>query len=375
MRMLPASEKLFFLAVFYVIISHVHVGAFSFRQPPSTFERHHQKISSLKGISKFRLNSFSYGRGAEIWPECNEDPVSLSDSFPNGQVPYAASLSIEENDMAEVHERVEESVVHAEPRQSSKRKFVSKAVQRILRRAAAKEELDSEDVQSPMDRTPSVIAGFLLLRGLVRPSDALIVSFLTGYFIILGMVARSTRTHSNAPIMPAVPPQGHVPALVSNPLGFSFTYSKIYDTWLKLGVATGLLGPLTMLSWYIYHSNMEAARWCARPIFLLCCQAVSEAFSRRVMAPLPLRILIPIAYNSIRVLYIWNWFTAPTSSAVDIVGRILAGANLFYWSVNLLAFLLPIASIRYMRAHFFGVEAEEVTTRFGMEETVGLIPH
>jgi hypothetical protein len=28
-----------------------------------------------------------------------------------------------------------------------------------------------------------------------------------------------------------------------------------------------------------------------------------------------------------------------------------------------------------MRAHFFGVEAEEVTTRIGLEETVGIVPN
>jgi hypothetical protein len=337
-----------------------------------------RRTMQTQSLTKFKLSelysSVSYGRGAEIWPECNEDPVSLSDSFPNGQLPYRAILSIEEGDMAEVHGRVEESVERVHPTRS-KRKLVSKAVQRILRRAAAKEELDSEDVNAPMDRTPLVIATLLLMRRLVTASDVLLVSFLTGYFIILGMIARSTREASNAPILPALPPQGHVPALVSNPLGFSFTYSKLYDSWLKLGMATGLLAPLVLLSWYIYHdSNIEALRWCARPIFLLCCQAGSEAFSRRVMSPLPLRILIPIAYNSIRILYLWNWFTAPASAAIDIAGRILSGINFFYWSANLFGFLLPIAAVRYTRAHFFGVEAEEVTTRFGMEETIGLIP-
>jgi hypothetical protein len=60
---------------------------------------------------------------------------------------------------------------------------------------------------------------------------------------------------------------------------------------------------------------------------------------------------------------------------IGLPGRILAIANAVYWAANLFCFLLPIATIRYMRAHFFGVEAEEVTTRLGMEESVGLIPH
>jgi hypothetical protein len=50
-------------------------------------------------------------------------------------------------------------------------------------------------------------------------------------------------------------------------------------------------------------------------------------------------------------------------------------ANLGYWSLNLVAFLIPVALVRYMRAYFFGVEAAEVTTRVGMEETMGMVPN
>ena len=64
--------------------------------------------------------------------------------------------------------------------------------------------------------------------------------------------------------------------------------------------------------------------------------------------------------------------TFPTH--LGYIGRGLAIANAVYWTINLFAFLLPIATIRYMRAHFFAVEAEVVVTRAGLEETVGLIP-
>jgi hypothetical protein len=246
-------------------------------------------FQSTPSRQRFHLYN-SYGRGAEIWPECNEDPVQLAESFPNGQVPYSAILSMEETDMAVIHQRVEEVVEREQhKRRLSKRKIVSKTVsktiRRILRRAAAKEELESEATPAArMDRTPIIIAIGLLARGLVQPVDALLVSFLTGYFIILGLVARSTRENSEAPTLPAIPPQGHVPAMVSNPLGTGFLYSKVYDLWLKLGVVTGLVGPLLLMGRYLYvQDNMVAARLCASPIFLLCCQAISEASSRRVM--------------------------------------------------------------------------------------------
>jgi hypothetical protein len=56
-------------------------------------------------------------------------------------------------------------------------------------------------------------------------------------------------------------------------------------------------------------------------------------------------------------------------------GRSLAMANLGYWALNMFAFLIPVALVRYMRAYFFGVEASEVTTRIGMEETLGMVPN
>jgi hypothetical protein len=90
--------------------------------------------------------------------------------------------------------------------------------------------------------------------------------------------------------------------------------------------------------------------------------------------PLPIRILIPVSYNAVRLSYLWNW-ACTTSLTLGVVGRGLAIGNLVYWTVNLLAFLIPVATVRYMRAYFYGVEASEVTTRIGMEDSLGLVPH
>lgn len=56
------------------------------------------------------------------------------------------------------------------------------------------------------------------------------------------------------------------------------------------------------------------------------------------------------------------------------LARVVAAANLGYWALNLFVFLLPIAAMRYLRAHFYGVEAEEVTVRGGFDVSVGLLP-
>jgi hypothetical protein len=238
--------------------------------------------------TRTRLHSITYGRGADIWPPTNEDAVHLRDTFPNGQVPYSAIVTIAQHDMEAVHEGVEEAIngtmtLHDAPKRS-KRKFVSRSIRRILRRAATKEELDSEEEIVGVDRTPIIVALTLLMQGLVRPMDGMVVVCITFYLTFLGMIARSPREYSDAPILPAMPPQGHVPAMVSNPLGIGILHSRLYDAWLKLGVIIGLVGPMLLLTHYVlFENNVMAARVCSRPTFLLCCQAISESFSRKVM--------------------------------------------------------------------------------------------
>ena len=72
-----------------------------------------------------------------------------------------------------------------------------------------------------------------------------------------------------------------------------------------------------------------------------------------------------------RLAPLWSWALATVP--LGNVGRMVAVTNLLYWALNLFGFLLPIASIRYMRAYFFSVEAEQVTTRPGMGNSVGLL--
>jgi hypothetical protein len=56
------------------------------------------------------------------------------------------------------------------------------------------------------------------------------------------------------------------------------------------------------------------------------------------------------------------------------LGRLVAAANLGYWALNLFVFLIPLATMRYLRAHFYGVEAEEVKLRSGFDASAGLLP-
>jgi hypothetical protein len=235
----------------------------------------HAPISHRPRVFLSIIASTPYGRGAEIWPECNEEPVLLADSFPGGFIPDIAQ------DELQASRNYEPEVVVETPK---RRRPVPRAIQRILRRAAVKEE-DAEYNRMRVDKAPAVIALSLLVGGLVQPVDVLVVAFLSGYLSILSTVSRSMRSDGVTPILPSLPPQGHVPALVSNPLGNAFTNSDGYDLWLKFGTSVSVVAPIALLGRYLLFQNKQAelAKYCARPVFLLCCQAVSESISRKVM--------------------------------------------------------------------------------------------
>ena len=387
---------------------NVGVGVGAFRPPAATAAtaaRIRAQSLAPGGSCGGTVLRADYGRGSEIWPPTNEGPVLLSDSFPGGTVP-----SFVADALAEVGA---ESGSPAPPpaapapalrdqgqsgaTSGRKRRILRTAVGRVLRRAATSERRsaagdtsarggDDAFWDAPVDRIPALMALLLAGSGLVRPTDVMAVAAWTAYLVGLALASgspRETEVPSAASSagalaeLPALPPQGHVPSLVSNPLGTVLTNSSAYRTWLRIGAVLGLLLPLGALACYTgllgaARGNPAAATAAARPVFLLCCQAATEATSRRLLAPLPLRILVPVAYSALRLGPLWDWALAPV--ALGRAGRALAVANYVYWAANLFGFLLPVASVRYMRAHFFCVEAEEVQLREGQVVSAGLLP-
>eukprot|EP00531_Pseudo-nitzschia_arenysensis_P015930 CAMPEP_0116144790 /NCGR_PEP_ID=MMETSP0329-20121206/16210_1 /TAXON_ID=697910 /ORGANISM="Pseudo-nitzschia arenysensis, Strain B593" /LENGTH=368 /DNA_ID=CAMNT_0003640277 /DNA_START=52 /DNA_END=1155 /DNA_ORIENTATION=+ len=328
----------------------------STRTKPTIHIFHGRTIPSRSSSLVLSSANNAYGRGAEIWPESNNEAVQLSDSFPKGIVPLAASAAMEESD----------KVADTTEKERRPRRYI----RRILKRAARKEKSfssNNDDDDRVADKIPAIVALLLLVRGMARPADAALVASFTAYFTILNMTAESLRD-SGAPILPAVPPQGHAPNILSNPLGLE--KSTLYARWLKLGVLVGLVGPLASL--FASKLPLEATQLVGRPLFLLCCQMATERTAKQNQVPLPLRVLIPVVYNASRLLYLWQWAFPSTALPLGRIGRALGIINAVYWAINLFAFLIPIASVRYMRAHFFGVEAEEVKTRIGLEETLGI---
>ena len=243
-------------------------------------------VTRISSSSTALLHNNVYGKGADIWPESQEDAVELSSSFPNGIIPYSVIIQTNLDDSIYQQQKQPQNQAQSSGRRRRRRTGSRNYIKRILRRAASKEELDHEGEIKSIDKTPIAIGLSLVIRGLVRPMDVALVACWTAYFIILNMTARSGRRDSTAggqvPIMPALPPQGHVPAILTNPMGSNFESSSSYRQWLNLGAVVGLIGPLSMIIYYIVKADMmDAARVVSRPLFLLCCQIVTEAISKK----------------------------------------------------------------------------------------------
>lgn len=373
---------------------------------------------------------YAYRKGSEIWPECNEDPVRLTASFPGGVIPQPAKdlldftsstytanitpispiLSTTSSDATSANDIVATSAASSSyPTRGIKRRAVRTTLSHILRSAA---QASTRRARSPstigkvygqtfgvpppaISKGPSIIALILLGTNCVHLHDIVSVILLSTYIIGLASwcVAPKVASTPHHPIvnMPSFPSKGHVPALISNPLGASLTNSRLYKTWLRLGAVVGVLLPIMVLAQLTISSHFpiltntllgnintyniaELKRIIGGHTFLLCWQALTESLSRAALLPLPIRILIPVSYSALRISSLQSWAFSASESVMPMSIRTLGIVNILFWSANLVFFLIPVGVIRYLRAHFYCVEAEEVTVRKGGESSVGLLP-
>ncbi|KAL7529142.1 hypothetical protein ACHAWF_002854 [Thalassiosira exigua] len=354
----------------------------------------------------------AYGKGSEIWPECNEEPILLSASFPGSKIPQPAKHLLESSvsdasapSSASVTPGVDIRVASSPlPIVGRRRRAVRKTLSHLLKSAAsasirrARTAMEHDDVPTygvpppAIGKGPGILALILLGTQCVRANHVVAVIGMSLYFMGLASWCAAPKLASTEhnPIvnMPSLPSKGHVPNLITNPLGGSLTSSRAYRNWLRVGAFLGILLPSVILSqlvlagksqaisaileWTNVEHAAELKRLVGGPMFLLCCQAMTEAVARTALLPLPIRILIPVSYNSLRLssLQSWAFPTVQCHRSLQAVGV----ANLLYWYANLFFFLIPVGVVRYLRAHFFCVEAVEVTVRKGAENSVGLLP-
>ena len=194
----------------------------------------------------FLSSSSNYGKGAEMWPPGLEDDtvMDLRDSFPDGKVPPltpVASLTKKEQE---------------EPLRWSN--LLSKQNRLALLRRAARSQEDQELMSEEADNRKTVpllmlAATLLVIVRHLQPLDYLLVTSVTGYLVVLQKLAaqqrQSFKNNNNllVPVLPALPPQGHVPVTNQTPLGYALTQSRDYRRWLRLGEVLGWWAPMLLL--------------------------------------------------------------------------------------------------------------------------------
>ena len=282
-----------------------------------------------KSSGRFPMTSLSpttslyyYGKGSKIWPECNEEPIRLSASFPGGVVPQAAmdllSSSVSSTSSFSITgaSASPSAIVEHTPNlyTGRKRRAVRHTISHLLRSAAqasnrrASTNVDSSHVQtygvSPpgIDKGPAILALALVGLKCVQAKYMATVLGITFYLIGLASWCAAPKGSNGGGLgdqasvnMPSLPTRGHVPNLISNPLGSSLTNSWVYRTWLRLGALLGLLLPILALGWLSLGvgcrlspvgnlGNVELAKMLVGgPAFLLCCQALTEAVARTAL--------------------------------------------------------------------------------------------
>ncbi|KAL3765284.1 LOW QUALITY PROTEIN: hypothetical protein ACHAW5_005694 [Stephanodiscus triporus] len=246
-----------------------------------------------------------------------------------------------------------------------------------------------------ISREPAILALALVVGGCVNVIYVLAALGTTVYVLGLaswcavpmgGGVAGGCRHCPMIVNMPSLLTGRHLPNLIKNPLGMSLTGSWEYRTWLCVGALLGVLLPALVLvqltfrkefpsiviaasggmNWMIDASDIRTARRIAAFPALLAGAGGGDG----VRGPAP---AVSYTYNALRLSSLQCWaFCAPVIIRASV--RTLGIANLLYWYANHLFFLVPVGVVRYLRAHFFCVEAVEVTVRNGGESSVRLLP-
>ncbi|CAN6881880.1 unnamed protein product [Brassica oleracea var. botrytis] len=182
------------------------------------------------------------------------------------------------------------------------------------------------------------LVAFILVfsaSGLVPLLDMLFPAFASVYIIALSRLAFPSHRVSTA--APEV-----------------FHGSRLFRVYVISGTTIGLFLPLAYVLGGFARGDDQAVRSATPHLFLLSCQILTEnVISGLSLFSPPVRALVPLLYTVWRIFVIIDWCkdvwfnkSLPVNATPNVAawfwfGRYLAIANLVYFGVNLLCFLIP----------------------------------
>ncbi|KAF3432963.1 hypothetical protein FNV43_RR24065 [Rhamnella rubrinervis] len=182
----------------------------------------------------------------------------------------------------------------------------------------------------------------LSASGMVSPEDFAFVFFSLIYMYFLSKVAFPTLQPSRE-------------ATVFDPR------SKLLRLYVFIGAVIGLFLPIAYILEGIFEGDKQGIKAATPHVFLLASQVFMEgvAFSDRFSTPI--RVFVPVCYNSRRIFTISEWLRNEFYKVNEedggsprrlYIGRALAIANMAFWCFNLFGFLLPVYLPRAFKKYY-----------------------
>ncbi|KAK1319922.1 hypothetical protein QJS10_CPB04g00244 [Acorus calamus] len=133
-----------------------------------------------------------------------------------------------------------------------------------------------------------------------------------------------------------------------------FHGSGMFRAYVVVGTTVGLFLPLAYVLGGFARGDEHAVRSATPHLFLLSCQILTEnVISGLGLFSAPVRAMVPLLYTVRRIFVVVDWIydvwinkafsaNAPVKDVAWLwFGKVLAVANLIYFSVNLFGFLIP----------------------------------
>ncbi|XP_077225779.1 uncharacterized protein LOC143858977 [Tasmannia lanceolata] len=146
------------------------------------------------------------------------------------------------------------------------------------------------------------------------------------------------------------------PSLSSTPHPKVFGQTnKVLGLYVWLAAFIGLFFPIGYILEGIFKGDKERIKAAAPHVFLLSSQVFMEGVTFAGGFSLPIRVFVPVFYNSKRIFTIFEWLRSEFGKVDEefgYIGRGLAIANLVFWCFNLFGFLLPVYLPKAMKIYY-----------------------
>ncbi|KAL9240467.1 hypothetical protein vseg_014682 [Gypsophila vaccaria] len=131
--------------------------------------------------------------------------------------------------------------------------------------------------------------------------------------------------------------------------------------YVLFAAVLGLLLPVLYIFEGILRGDKDGVKAAVPHLFLLASQVFMEGVSASSQFSLPIRVFVPVFYNSVRMAALVEWCSSEYFGVEEIgssrrmyVGRGLCIANLGLWGFNLFGFLLPVYLPKAMKRYYGG---------------------